>query len=166
MATSTKKSGAGADAAPVPVKLPKVALGQLIQVATNKRLIGDISPGALAELSQAGMLEQKTAPLREDQTLEWQIKQNKEALAKLAHWAKTACPRDPFKGGPNGQTNGWMNGRHVYHPAAAAWGQIKKPQEYKACPKTVLSDKAWAALARVGVEKPRAGDEGKPCGNG
>jgi len=160
MATSKKS---GAVPTPAQVKLSKVALGQLIQVATNKRLIGDISPGALAELSQAGMLEQKTAPLRKDQTLEYQIAQNKEALAKLAHWAKTACPRDPFKGGPNGGNGGYINGRYVHHPAAEAWGQIKKPQEYKACPKTVLSDKAWDLLRGLGVEKPKEGDEKKPC---
>lgn len=162
MNKKTTKVG-GTNTIPDPVKLSKVALGQLIQVATNKRQIWDITPGVLAELSQAGMLEQKTAPLQEDQTLEWQIKKNKEALAKLAHWARTACPRDPFKSGPNGAVAGWINGRHWNHPAAEAWGQIKKPQEYKACPKTVLSDKAWAVLAGMGVEKPRAGDEKKPC---
>lgn len=149
------------------IKLSKVALGQMIQVATGKRRMEDITPGVLAELAQAGMFEQQVPEMREDQTVEGQVKRNKEALAKLAHWAKTACPKDPFKGGPlGGQSSGYDRGGYRKHPAAEAWEQIGKIQEYKACPKTVLSKAAWEMLKGLGIEQPKKGEEGKPCARG
>jgi len=154
-----------AKAREVLVKLSKVAVGQLIQVAAEKRRIEDVTPGVLAELTQAGMFTQYTPKLAESQTVEWQVKRNKEALAKLAHWAKNACPKDPFKGGPLGGKSGYANGRHQSHPAAQAWDEIQMPREYKACPKTVLSEAAWEMLKGLGIEQPKEGDEGKPCGN-
>jgi hypothetical protein len=113
------------------------------------------------------MFEQRVPEMREDQTVEWQIKRNKEALAKLAHWAKNACPKDPFKGGPlGGKSSGYDRGSYRKHPAMEAWEQIGKIQEYKACPKTVLSEAAWEMLKGLGIEPPKKGEEGKPCGNG
>lgn len=156
-------SGAAAEVPATP-KLTRNAGGQLIEVATNKRGISGLTPAALMELQEAGMLEQYTPPIREDQTLEWQISRNREALAQLAHWAKNACPKDPFKGGPlGGHKAGYEHGGHRKHPAAAAWDQIEKPQEYKACPLTRISEKGWQWLAGMGIVRPSEKDQDKPC---
>lgn len=147
-----------------PIKIAKSAGGQLIEVATDKRDIGGLTPAVRMELQEAGMLEQYTPPIREEHTLEWQIARNREALAKLAYWAKTACPKDPFKGGPlGGNKEGWENQRHRKHPAAEAWNQISKPQEYKSCPQTRISEKGWQWLAGMGIVKPSEEDQRKPC---
>jgi hypothetical protein len=148
----------------MPIKISRTAGGQLLEVATDRRNISGLTPAARMELQEAGMLEQYTPPIREDQTLEWQINKNREALAKLAHWAKNACPRDPFKGGPlGGRKNGYEHGSHRKHPAAAAWEEIAKPTEYKACPQTRISEKGWQWLAGMGIVKPSEEDQGKPC---
>lgn len=146
-----------------PIKIAKSAGGQLIEVATDKRDIGGLTPAVRMELQEAGMLEQYTPPIREEQTLEWQIARNRKALAALAYWAKTACPKDPFKGGPLGGKEGWENQRHRKHPAAEAWVQISKPQEYKSCPQTRISEKGWQWLAGMGIVKPSEEDQRKPC---
>lgn len=152
METKTKTKTKGTNN--TPAKLSKVAIGQLIQVATGqgRHTIADISPGALAELAQAGMVEQRAPEIPADKTLEAQVQKNREALAVVAHWAKTTCPKDPFKGSLRG-----------HHPAYTAFNQIQKPQEYRACPKTVISQKGWDFLAGLGITKPSAKDEGKPC---
>ena len=159
----TKTTASPEMGAPKPIKISRTAGGQLLEVATNRRDIGGLTPAARMELQEAGMLEQYTPPIREDQTLEWQISRNKKALAALAHWAKTACPKDPFKGGPMGGKEGWEYNRHRKHPAAEAWGQISKPQEYKACPQTRISEKGWQWLAGMGIVKPSEKDQGRPC---
>ena len=152
METKTKTKTKGTNN--TPAKLSKVAIGQLIQVATGqgRHTIADISPGALAALAQAGMVEQRAPEIPADKTLEAQVQKNREALAVVAYWAKTTCPKDPFKGSLRGQ-----------HPAYTAFNQIQKPQEYRACPKTVISQKGWDFLAGLGITKPSAKDEGKPC---
>mgnify|MGYP000202071961 FL=1 len=162
------KTTASPEATPiVPIKISRTAGGQLLEVATDKRDIGGLTPAARMELQEAGMLEQYTPPIREDQTLEWQINKNREALAKLAHWAKNACPKDPFKGGPlGGYKNGYEHGSHRKHPAAAAWEEIAKPTEYKACLQTRISEKGWQWLAGMGIVKPSEEDQGKPCARG
>lgn len=159
METKTKTKGPNNASA----TLSKVAIGQLIQVATGqgRHNVSDISPGALAELAQAGMVEQRAPEIPADRTLEAQIQKNREALAIVAHWAKTACPKDPFKGSIKGQ--GWNGIRHHEHPAYTAFNQIQKPQEYRACSVTVISQKGWDFLAGLGITKPSKEDEGKPC---
>lgn len=161
METKTKTKTKGQ--ADTPAKLSKVAIGQLIQVATGqgRHGVSDISPGALAELAQAGMVEHRAPEIPADKTLEAQIQKNREALAVVAHWAKTTCPKDPFKGTIKGQ--GWNGVRHHGHPAYRAFQQIQKPQEYRACSVTVISQKGWDFLAGLGITKPSQKDEGKPC---
>ena len=161
------KTPASPEAIPAkPIKISRSAGGQLIEVATDKRGISGLTPAARMELQEAGMLEQYTPPIREDQTLEWQINRNREALAALAHWAKNACPKDPFKGGPMGGKSGYANGRYTQHPAALAWEQISKPQEYEACPQTRISEKGWQWLSGMGIGRPSEKDQGKPCAKG
>lgn len=166
----TQKTGTPAEAStqPTETKLSKVATGQLIQWATGqgRHRASDLTPGVLAELSQAGMLVQITPPIGKDQTIEAQVARNRRALAALAHWAKNACPKDPFKGVPGGDSYGYTTGRAtVYHPARTAWDSIKKPQEYKSCPRTEISERGWDYLAGLGIAKPAEGDKGKPCAN-
>ena len=160
----TKTTASPEMGAPKPIKISRTAGGQLIEVATDKRDIGGLTPAVRMELQEAGMLEQYTPPIREDQTLEWQIARNRKALAALAYWAKTACPKDPFKGGPlGGHKNGYEHGSHRKHPAAAAWEEIAKPTEYQACPQTRISEKGWQWLAGMGIVKPSEEDQRKPC---
>lgn len=158
--SETRQAPASEPQAPVPVKLTKSAAGQFIQFATGmgKHRPEDISPAALAEILQAGLLERRQEPLREDQTLEAQVDRNKEALAKLALWARTACPKDPFKG--KSKNGGWNR-----HPIALEWDKLAPVTEYKACYKTVISDKGWEWLLGMGVEKPKPEDADKPCGS-
>lgn len=163
------KTTASPEAMPIkPIKISRTAGGQLIEFATDKRDIRGLTPAARMELQEAGMLEQYTPPIQEDQTLEWQIARNRKALAALAYWAKTACPKDPFKGGPydGGKSGYYVNGRRIHHPAAEAWDQISKPQEYKACPLTRISEKGWQWLAGMGIVKPSEKDQRKPCARG
>lgn len=163
----TQKTGTPAEALtqPTETRLSKVAVGQLIQWATGqgRHRASDLTPGVLAELSQAGMLTQITPPIGKDQTIEAQVAKNRRALAALAHWAKNACPKDPFKGGPGSGAQGYRNGNYMAHPARTAWDSIKKPQEYKSCPRTEISERGWDYLAGLGIAKPVKGDEGKPC---
>ena len=146
-------------------KLSKVATGQLIQWATGqgRHRAADLTPGVLAELAQAGMIKQVAPPINKDQTIEAQIEKNRNALAALAHWAKNACPKDPFKGVGDGNGTGWSGNKYVTHPARTAWDLIKKPVEYKSCPTTEISPKGWAYLAELGIVKSPAKDKDKPC---
>lgn len=163
--TKTKTTTSQEMGAPKPIKISRTAGGQLIEVATRgSRTINSLTPAVRMELQEAGMLERYTPPIRKDQTLEWQIDRNREALAQLAHWAKNACPKNPFKGGPlGGHKAGYEPGGHRKHPAAAAWDQIEKPQEYRPCPLTRISEKGWQWLAGMGISKPDEKDNNKPC---
>jgi hypothetical protein len=137
-------------------KLGKTAAGQLIQVAMGSRTLSAISPAVLTELCQAGLREQYTEPISKEKTTEYQIARNKQALAKLAAWAKIACPRVPFKGKP----------KYAYssHPAVAAWNDLQDIIEYKSCPIIRISTAGWAWLKDTAmIEQPKQKDKDKPC---